>query len=298
MELRQLEYFLMVSKVGSFTRAAERLYVSQPAVTNAIRNLEAELGVLLFDRGQKQALLTAEGQVFFKHVEHVMHGVSQTISEINQMKNLASGTLTLGVTPVAGISAFVDFLERFQAACPQIRLKVMEGNVSQVQQALIADRIELGLVLGGEANHLITFLPLAQEEIVLCCSRRHAFASLAVASLPELVETPLLLFPPECLLRKKLLAAFEETNTLPRIKLELQHVQTIKSFIAQDAGISLLPRSLAEDERLAAVPLSPPLWITAMVACKKNKSFSHAAQAFWKMAEQICLADGGEAQHV
>lgn len=295
MELRQLEYFLMVSKVGSFTRAAERLYVSQPAVTNAIRNLEAELGVLLFDRGQKQALLTAEGQVFFKHVEHVMHGVSQTISEINQMKNLASGTLALGITPVAGIAAFVRFLERFQAAYPQIRLKVLEGNVSEVQQALVADRVELALVLVGEENHLIEFLPLAEEEIVVCCSRQHAFAARPAILLSDLVDAPLILFPPECLLRKRIVAAFEQTNTLPRIKLELQHVQTIKSFIAQDAGISLLPRSLAKDGELAIVPLKPPLAVTAAVACKKNRSFSYAAQAFWKLARQSCSGNGGEA---
>lgn len=297
MELRQLEYFLMVSKVGSFTRAAERLYVSQPAVTNAIRNLEAELGVLLFDRGQKQALLTAEGRVFYKHVEHVMHGVSQTISEINQMKDLASGTLTLGLTPVAGSAAFIDFLERFQTAYPQIRLRIVEDHVSALQQALVADRIELALVLAGEKNHLIETLPLAREEIVLCCAQSHALASLTAVSLPELVETPLLLFPPQCLLRKQLLAAFERTNTLPRIQLELQHVQTIKRFVARGASVSLLPRSLAEDERLSAVSLSPPLWMTAAVVCKKNKSFSRAAEAFWKLAEQHCLKQGGETHH-
>ena len=77
MEIRQLEYFLAVSDTGSFTRAAERLYVSQPAVTNAIRSLEEELGIQLFDRNQKLVSLTAEGQIFATHVEQVMHGIDR-----------------------------------------------------------------------------------------------------------------------------------------------------------------------------------------------------------------------------
>ena len=92
MEIRQLEYFLMVSRVNSFTRAAERLYVSQPAVTNAVRSLEEELGIQLFDRSQKQALLTTEGKIFFAHVEQIMNGISNTLEEINSLKNLSDGS--------------------------------------------------------------------------------------------------------------------------------------------------------------------------------------------------------------
>ncbi len=122
MELRQLEYFLMVSKVNSFTRAAERLYVSQPAVTNAIRSLEDELGVQLFDRNQKQAFLTSEGQVFCKHVENIMRGVSKTIFEINELKNLNNGTLTLALTPIAGMGPIPQLLEKFRTKYPNIRI--------------------------------------------------------------------------------------------------------------------------------------------------------------------------------
>ena len=86
MEIRQLEYFLMVSKVNSFTRAAELLYVSQPAVTNAVRTLEDELGIRLLDRSLKQATLTTEGKIFYAHVEKLMQGISNTLNEINALK--------------------------------------------------------------------------------------------------------------------------------------------------------------------------------------------------------------------
>lgn len=105
MEIRQLEYFLTVTQAGSFTRAAERLFVSQPAITNAVRSLEEELGIQLFDRSQKQALLTAEGRIFASHVEQLMHGISNTLEEIRAIKDLASGVLRIGLTGLGGAAA-------------------------------------------------------------------------------------------------------------------------------------------------------------------------------------------------
>lgn len=89
MEIRQLEYFLAVKNAGSFTRAAEHLYVSHPAVTSAIRSLESELGITLFDRSQGKASLTAEGRIFSAHVEEIMKGVVTTIRDMDAMKSLS-----------------------------------------------------------------------------------------------------------------------------------------------------------------------------------------------------------------
>lgn len=99
MEICQLEYFLAVKNAGSFTRAAEHLYVSQPAVTSAIRSLESELGITLFDRSQGKASLTAEGRIFSAHVEEIMKGVVTTIRDMDAMKSLSSGTLAIGIPP-------------------------------------------------------------------------------------------------------------------------------------------------------------------------------------------------------
>lgn len=128
MEIRQLEYFLMVSRVNSFTRAAERLYVSQPAVTNAVRSLEDELGIQLFDRNQKQALLTTEGKIFYAHVEQLMNGISNTLEEINALKNLSTGTLSLGLTPLRGIPPCLLLLKEFMESYPNIKNFILRGG--------------------------------------------------------------------------------------------------------------------------------------------------------------------------
>ena len=86
MELKQLEYFLTVSKLKSFTAAAEQLYVSQPGVTTAIKRLEEELGIQLFIRNKKNAVLTAEGRIFFNHIEIIMSDVSKAITKVTELK--------------------------------------------------------------------------------------------------------------------------------------------------------------------------------------------------------------------
>lgn len=86
MELRQLEYFLMVSDLTSFTHAAERLYVSQPAVTNAVRTLEEELGIQLFDRSQRKVALTTEGKIFYRHIQNIMQGISNNTQRNQRSK--------------------------------------------------------------------------------------------------------------------------------------------------------------------------------------------------------------------
>lgn len=285
MELRQLEYFLMVSKAGSFTHAAARLYVSQPAVTNAIRGLEDELGVQLFDRSQKQAFLTTEGKVFFKHVEMLMHGVSNTIFEINELKNLNNGVLTLGITPIAGMYPIPNLLERYRIKHPNIQIKFIEGNVSEVQKSLIDNESDLGFVILGDNNILIDYRRLSSQELIVCCSKEHTFHKKNSIELSDLVNEPLILLTQSCLLHKIIIKEFERLNTLPQIVFESNHIQTIKGLVACNAGLTILPQALC-DNSLINIPLNTPLTIDIAIAIKKNKYISHAAQGLLNLAAE------------
>ena len=142
MELRQLEYFLMVSDLTSFTRAAERLYVSQPAVTNAVRTLEEELGIQLFDRSQRKVALTTEGKIFYRHIQNIMQGISTTLNEINDLKSHNRGHLAIGVTPLAGITSTSRILAEFRCAYPNINISLIEKNVKGLVELLHDDKLD------------------------------------------------------------------------------------------------------------------------------------------------------------
>ena len=106
MELRQLEYFQMASRLKNITRAAERLRVSQPNITVAIKKLEAELGIQLFDRSQKQLSLTPEGTVFLGRVEVALRNIQDAVLEVNDYKQLQKGTIKIGIPPMMGAYLF------------------------------------------------------------------------------------------------------------------------------------------------------------------------------------------------
>lgn len=285
MEFRQLEYFLMVSQVKSFTRAAERLYVSQPAITNAIRSLEDELGVQLFDRGQKQALLTAEGKVFYNHVENVMRDVSKTISEISSLKNLNTGILTLGVVSIAGVNCITRLLANFQKIYPNIQLTLIEDNVPAIHKSLIEDKSDLGIIIEGETYPGIESFSIGNQELLVCFPKSHQFSLQNSIDLTELVAEPLILLKNNSLLRRRIIEEFEQINTLPQIKIESNHIQTIKSMIAHHVGISILPADLCRDDlALLSRPLTNPIIITLAIARKKNKYLSHATRALLELA--------------
>lgn len=271
----------MVREAGSFTRAAERLYVSQPAVTNAIRGLEEELGIQLFDRSQKLATLTAEGRIFASHVEKIMHGITTTVEEIHALKNLTNGVLTLGLTPLGGMRSIVRQIRAYHLAFPDIQITLREEDTGCLLQSLLEDKIDLAIFASPVSNPALSSLELATEELVVCCSRRHPLHRRNTLALTDLADEQLILLPKNCLYRQNIIDAFEQAADLPRILFEAQSVQTIKSLVATDCGISILPESLVEnDSELAMIPLEPPLSLTNFVFWKTGHHLSHAADAF------------------
>lgn len=160
MEIRQLEYFLAVKNAGSFTRAAEHLYVSQPAVTSAIRSLESELGTTLFDRSQGKASLTAEGRIFSAHVEEIMKGVVTTIRDMDAMKSLSSGTLAIGISSFLSLPSVLSLIARFLSDHPGIECRVQEGPAEAVAALLEKGELDGAFLPAKEKE---TYKPPAKE---------------------------------------------------------------------------------------------------------------------------------------
>jgi len=181
MEFRQLEYFLAVKNAGSFTRAAEHLYVSQPAVTSAIRSLESELGITLFDRSQGKASLTAEGRIFSAHVEEIMKGVVTTICDMDAMKSLSSGTLAIGISSFLSLPSVLSLIARFLSDHPGIECRVQEGPAEAVAALLEgASRLPEDPGAGYDIH------PLAEVPLALILPKSHPLAEKKSASWDDL----------------------------------------------------------------------------------------------------------------
>lgn len=278
MEIRQLEYFLAVSNTGSFTRAAERLYVSQPAVTNAIRSLEDELGILLFDRNQKLAALTAEGRIFAAHVEQVMHGISQTIEEIDAIKSLAGGTLKLGISPLCALPALMQEIGKFHEQYPSINLKFFEYEDDTLIGYLIDDKIDMAVLSARSEGSSLEYLPLAAEEMVLCFNRRHPFHRKNTVTLTEIKQENVIMPSARCGFHRCIM---DMLGNMCQWQMEVSQIQNIKGLVAAGMGVSLLPEAICEgDDELRTAAIEPPIYLEPLLAYKKNRHLSHAAEAF------------------
>lgn len=148
MEFRQLEYFIAVCRQKSFTRASEVLFVSQPAITNAVNNLENELGIKLFNRTKRSVELTAEGQTFYRHVSAVLNDVDHILLQMNQLKEQKRQVLKAAVDSVLALPIFLPVYRQFQESYPQIRLSCFYCGGSEIQAGLEREGYQIGVVLG------------------------------------------------------------------------------------------------------------------------------------------------------
>ena len=151
MELRQLEYFQMASRLKNITRAAERLGVSQPNITVAIKKLETELGIKLFDRSQKQLSLTPEGTIFLNRIEQALRCIQDAVLEVNDYKQLQKGTIKIGIPPMIGAYLFPRIFSSFQHLYPHLDIYLYEKGSMAIRQQLERDELDFGIVILAEA---------------------------------------------------------------------------------------------------------------------------------------------------
>ena len=147
MELRQLEYFQMASRLRNITRAAKRLRVSQPNITVAIKKLEAELGIQLFDRSQKQLALTPEGAVFLSRVDTALRCLNDALIEVNDFKQLQKGVIKIGIPPMMGAILFPKIFSGFQTLHPGLDVMLFEEGSIVIREMLDRDELDFGIVI-------------------------------------------------------------------------------------------------------------------------------------------------------
>ena len=168
MELRQLEYFQMASRLRNITRAAKRLRVSQPNITVAIKKLESELGIQLFDRSQKQLSLTPEGSVFLSRVETALRCLSDAVMEVNDFKQLQKGIIKIGIPPMMGAFLFPKIFSGFQAEHPGLDVLLFEEGSITIREMLERDELDFGIVITSNAASTLSVLPMTRSQLVAC----------------------------------------------------------------------------------------------------------------------------------
>ena len=281
MELRQLEYFQMASRLRNITRAAERLRVSQPNITVAIKKLEAELGIQLFDRSQKQLALTPEGAVFLNRIELALRNIQDAVLEVNDYKQLQKGTIKIGIPPMMGAYLFPKIFSSFQKKYSHLDIYLHEEGSMSIREQLERDDLDFGIIIISGATHNLQLLPMTTSQIVACVPENSPLAAKERLTKEDIAAANVIMLKEGSFLRQTILGKLKEQSITPNIVLESNQVVTIKGLVASGVGISFLLDMVLEDAPgVKAIPLEVPLFVDVGLAWKKDRYISKAAQSF------------------
>lgn len=263
MEHRLLEYFIAVGEDLHFTRAAERLGISQPTLSHQIRLLEQELGTALISRIGKKNYLTQAGSILLEHARRVVYEVEQAKLEIGQISGVQRGHLRIGCS---GNHLLENKLISFHRQHPGIELTVLELATEETRAGLLANQLDLGVVFLPLQDEQIVSRPLYDEELVLAVSNLHAYAELPEVTLEQVARLPLVLFPPKFYVRQLLDTACADQGIEIRPVMELSTMESQVQMVHHHVGGTVLPSSYARtltgtNRRggIAVVPLAEPV---------------------------------------
>lgn len=281
MELRQLEYFQMASRLKNITRAAQRLRVSQPNITVAIKKLESELGILLFDRSQKQLSLTPEGEVFLNRIETALRCIEDAILEVNDYKQLQKGTIKIGIPPMMGAYLFPKIFSGFRHLHRGLDVLLFEEGSITIREKLERDELDFGIVIISNMTPTLSVMPMSRSQLMVCVPASGPLANRKSILPRDIAKSNLIMMKEGSYLRAIVQERLRSLNITPNVVIESSQIVTIKGLVAQGVGIAFLLDFISENSPgISAIPLSEPICVDIGLAWKKDRYISKAAQAF------------------
>ncbi|HUN32746.1 MAG TPA: LysR family transcriptional regulator [Trebonia sp.] len=258
MELRQLEYLVAVAEEASFTRAAQRLHISQSGVSAQVRQLEQELGADLLDRSGRAVSLTQAGEAALVHARAALGAAAAMRQAVDDVSGLLRGRLTVGMVTACTITALFDALDRFHQAHPRVVLTLVEGVAADLAGQVRAGALDLALIAAaGALPEGLDGLPIVTERLVACVPPAHPLAGRASVALADLSGLALISMPPGAGVR----AAFDQSCLLRDIALvialEASAGATIADLALRDLGVAIVSETMAAayGESLRALPI-------------------------------------------
>lgn len=291
LEIRHLRYFLAVAEAGSFSRAADRLGISQPSVSQQMRDLEAGLRVPLFQRHGKRILLTPRGLIFQEHARSVLRQLENFMQELNSEPGQLRGALHLGVVPVLNVPLVPHLLGLFIADHPAISVIVEEISSTEIETALEEGRMDVGLGFLTRHSPNLRYERLCTPEFALIVSESHPWSKRRVIPLSELHQQRLLQLPDSFVMRRMTDALCRNHQVRPRMIAEINAIETLLRSLAPLQAAALMPKIALrgrEGLKLKAIRLKGrKLGLDIGLLRLSDSSANSAVAAFTSLAQKV-----------
>lgn len=247
----RLNVFYTVAKRLSFTKAAAELYVTQPAVTKHIQELENHFGTALFDRRGNQISLTTAGNLLLRHAETLMATYRQLEFDMNGLKGKSGGTLRVGASMTVAQYVIPPVLARFHEQSSDVSISLLSGNTELIEQQLLNDEIDLGLVEGRTHHSDIRYTPFLKDELVLVCRADHPLADRDELTLEELCQVPMVLRERGSGSQEVVEHALRRLGvrlTDLTVEMQLGSPESIKSYVSNSKGMGFISLFAVQQE--------------------------------------------------
>ncbi|MBP6005263.1 MAG: LysR family transcriptional regulator [Pyrinomonadaceae bacterium] len=291
MDINQLEVLVTVARERSFSRAAEVLGRTQPAISQAIRRLEAEVGERLFDRSSKDGTLTFAGEILVDYARQMLNLRYSAQTALVEMRDLHSGKVTISANEHT-VFFLLPVIAEFRRQHPKIKIEVQRGVASRIPKQITAREVELGVISFTPHDETLRSVPVMNDELTLVVSPKHRFAGKESVSIKDLGNETFVAHNELSPYRQKVIESFEEHNTPLNISVELPSLEAIKKLVEIGVGIALVPRLSAKSEiadgRLIGLSVKEMMLERQLnIVYRRNSELSHAAKAFLEIAQEI-----------
>lgn len=288
MDFDQLETFLAVARDLSFSRAAEKRFRTQPAISAQIRALEDEVGAKLFDRSGGKVALTAAGKAFQKYAEESLEGRRVIINQLNEMARVPRGEIVVGANEATCLHILPEVFADFKKQYPDVAITINRAERAKILEQIVDNSVDFGVVSMPVTDTRFTVVPIHRDELVVIAAAKHAIAKLKSIEIADVVKFPLLL-PKIGRTRDAIDALFHDRKLKPNVSMELDSSELLKRFVAADVGVGFIARSnVVEDVKagaLAAIGMADAQIRRDLgLVFRKDKALSRAALAFIDIA--------------
>jgi DNA-binding transcriptional LysR family regulator len=288
-DIKQVQYFLTVAETGSFSAAADELYISQSSLSKQILALEKDLDVQLFDRSKRKIFLTDAGKIFQKYAVTFFDIHKSMLVELVEFRK-TTPLLSIASIPVIAQYGITSYMAQFKIAHPGISFNLEEREAATVLPALSQNKYDLAFVRDyGMSTDQYSMLEVVRDKLIVAVSRNHRLAARETLSLSELSDENFIMFNKGTLVYELAVNACRSAGFEPRVFYSTLRGASIVGLVASNSGVALMMEKVLEYYRhteVVAIPLEETIESKIVVAYLKNKKLSKSARTFIRFMEK------------
>jgi DNA-binding transcriptional LysR family regulator len=259
MDLLHLEHFLAVAEEGTFTRAAERVYRTQPAVSQSVKKLEEEVGVPLFARDMPELTLTEAGRALVEYARRMLKLRDDAVRQLGGLQDLSAGHVTIAAYESAAVYLLPGPLRRYLRQFPGIKIGIYRSRLEEIPRQVMDREIDVGFVKDEPVFRGLESITVYSDEMILIASPRHLLATRTHVKVKDLGKEPFVVHHLCSTTEQKILRLFEAHGMRCNIAAELWSFENVKHFVQQDIGLAIVPRVTVLQEVAAGTLVGIPV---------------------------------------